>query len=359
MLNKLRPTLHISLIRLSRRLHSTPLKLLNIAYFGSDHFSVKVLDKLVEYKNTKSDSIDRLDIVTRSIKPTGRKLSKFVDLPIGEYGSKAGLNVIRADSSSEINDLLETHNFDLAIAVSYGKLIPQKFLQSLKYGGINVHPSLLPRYAGSSPMQYTLMNDDKYTGVTIQTLHPTKFDKGEIIVQSEEILIEENENMKTLEDKLATKGAAMLIDVLDKCLFKNFRAVRSRYEPSRAPKITSLTFKIVWEKYLSRRIERLVDALGSVYSFKYCEVERKKKKYLGLKKVIFEDVKAEELQGLILGKPGEFELDEASNRIIIKTQDGTISVGSLKFECCSRENATEFMKHLKKRAGYTDNIFNT
>ena len=110
---------------------------------------------------------------------------------------------MRADTSQEITQLSEQYLFNLVIAVSYGRLIPSTFIQHCKYGGLNVHPSLLPKYSGSSPLQYALLNDDKFTGCTVQTLHPTKFDHGDIIIQSSEIPILDDDNSVSLFKNLA------------------------------------------------------------------------------------------------------------------------------------------------------------
>src|SRR3954468_4170015 len=73
--------------------------------------------------------------------------------------------------------------YDLGIVVSFGHFIPERIISSFTKGTINVHPSLLPKYRGSSPVQHTIINDDQETGVTVQELHDKKFDAGKILVQ--------------------------------------------------------------------------------------------------------------------------------------------------------------------------------
>lgn len=331
---------------------------LSIAYFGSDQFSVHSLSKLVTYHRNNTNNVSSIDVITRSIKATGRKLKSFVDLPIGDYCASENITIHRADSSQEIMNILSQGNFNLAIAVSYGKLIPEDFIKRMEYGGLNVHPSLLPRYSGSSPLQYALMNNDPYTGVTVQTLHPTKFDKGDILLQSGHIPIEDKDNYYTLENKLGECGAGLLLDVIDKRLFEEPRnIVDTQYEYTLASKIIPSQSEINWNKLNSKRIKKLNDALGQLHTFKFCDVTNKKKNFKGLQKVIIEDIKVVEELYQSTGEPGDFVLDEIANRLIIKTIDGGISVGKLKFQYCKEEDPITFMKYLHKRSGPTSNEF--
>ncbi|KAK6455081.1 methionyl-tRNA transformylase [Scheffersomyces xylosifermentans] len=344
---------------------------LRIAFFGSDAFSVQSLDKLYNYKLQNPHKIEAIDVITRSIKPTGRKLKTLVDLPIGDYcyrlneaACEERLPVIRADSSQEILDILQTRHYSMAIAVSYGKLIPAEFIKSCVHGGLNVHPSLLPKYSGSSPIQFALMNDDSTTGCTIQTLHPTKFDRGEIILQSGEIAIGENSNFSTLQAELASIGSELLVTTIDKELYKSGieRGIMKTYPFSLAPKISPKKSEIVWGSLTSKQIKRLEDALGPLYSYKFVNVIKKKKIIKEYQRVIISGItilERDHFQGYNdLRRVGEFMLENsATPRLIIKTRDGFIGASSLKFQACNEETPTEFVKALIKRSGETANKF--
>lgn len=331
---------------------------LNIAYFGSDKFSIHSLKKLVEYRKKNPEKVSSIDVITRSIKPTGRNLKTFVDVPIGEYCEKEKLSIHRADSSDDIMNIMSKNQFNLAIAVSYGKLIPEGFLKSVKYGGLNVHPSLLPKYSGSSPLQYALMNDDSFTGVTVQTLHPSKFDKGEIVLQSDPIPIAETDNFDSLEEKLGEYGSNLLLNVIDNRLFEQpTKMEETPYKFSLASKIKPSRSEIRWDLLTSRKIKRLNDALGQLHSYKFCDIRKKKKEIKETQKVIFNEIELVEddfKEGL---QPGEFVLDENNNKLIIKTIDGAVSIGKLKFQYCSEEDPKTFMSHLTKRSGNTSHNF--
>lgn len=330
---------------------------LSIAYFGTDKFSVYSLDKLVQYQQHNPGKIKSIDVITRSIKPTGRNLKNIQDVPIGKYAGENGVNVFRADSGDAIVNILNEKTFDLTIAVSYGKLIPEKFINSCKYGGLNVHPSLLPRYSGSSPIQYAIMNDDKVTGVTVQTLHPTKFDRGDILLQSEEIPILEEEDYCSLEAKLGQKGSDLLVKVIEQELFNKHLPIQSKYDYSLASKVSPKHREINWSNMTSRGIKRLEDALGPLHTYKYVDITKKKKKIKELQKVIIRNIEPLTINSYPLSKNGEFLHDIKSNKLIIKTVDGYISADKLKFQYCGEESPSEFIKHLKKRAGDTSHRF--
>ena len=331
---------------------------LSIAYFGSDQFSVRSLKKLVEYHRKNPGKVSSIDVITRSIKPTGRNLKTFVDVPIGEYCEGEKLNIHRADSSHDIMNILSKSRFNLAIALSYGKLIPEGFLNSMKYGGLNVHPSLLPKYSGSSPLQYALMNDDSFTGVTIQTLHPSKFDKGDIILQSDPIPIAETDNYDSLQEKLGEYGSNLLLDVVDNRLFELPRETKNNhYAFSLASKIKPVQSEIRWDLLTSRKIKRLNDALGQLHSYKYCDIRKKKKEIKENQKVIFNDIELTNDYAEELLQPGEFVLSRNKNKLIVKTIDGAISIGKLKFQYCGEEDPKTFMNYLTKRSGNTSRKF--
>lgn len=327
---------------------------LRLAFFGSDLFSLASLSRLLAMKS-RNKRISGIDVFTRSIKPTGRKLKTYIDVPVGEFGTKNGLDVYRVDSAQQINEFCEKR-YDLAVAVSFGKLIPASFLQSLRFGGLNVHPSFLPKYSGSSPIQHALMNDCRNTGVTVQTLHPTKFDHGAILRQSDPIAIGERETFISLRDRLAVVGADLLEDVISNKDLANPTILTSSEKYSLAPKISPTLAEIHWNTMTSRQICRLEDALGPLFSFKAVDVIKKKIHRTEPAKVIFEGFNEESVSEMEeLTKPGDFILN--GNKVIVKTADSYVSIKKLKYQFCNYEAPLAFMANLKLRAGETPLTF--
>ncbi|ODQ63121.1 Formyltransferase [Nadsonia fulvescens var. elongata DSM 6958] len=337
-----------SQVRQSRKYSSALISPLNIAFFGSDDFSSKSLEYVINLKKTHPQLISNIDVITRSAKRIGRGRKIFRDVPIAETAETYGLNIIRADNTEEINNLVK-NSYNIAIAVSYGQLIPAGFLQSLKFGGLNVHPSLLPSYSGAAPLHRVLLNNECFTGVTIQGLHPTKFDRGRILKQSKEIPIQSDETLENLRDKLAVIGAEYLVQV---CVEGNFRdpefQLKKRYPFSKALKISTSTKQIKWEFFSNTKVERWNRALGPVFTFKEYKINKKDPVDL---RVILDGAKPY-LEGAVSNKNlsiGEYALDDQSNQLVIQTKEGKVSVDRLKTETFPYENAVEWMKKNQKR----------
>lgn len=323
----------------------------NVAFFGSDHFSVYSLHKIITLKHF-GDDIGNIDVITRKPKPKGRYGRSLHDFPVGVYAENNGVLVLRADDPHDIIHTLMDNDYDLAIAVSYGQLIPGKFIKSLTYGGLNVHPSLLPRYAGSSPIQHALMNDDSYTGVTVQTLHPTKFDHGSLIAQSDAVPIQDSDDYGSLESRLGEIGGQLLHHTLKEKLYVDVSPITNDITPSSATKIHHSTKEINWNSMSSRTIKRYFDALGPLYTFIFAEPLKKKKSSGGsFKRVILQGINVVETNALTHHSIGSFMFDPITNSTLVKTIDGEISVKVLTFECCQSEEASIFHQRLPKRIG--------
>lgn len=123
--------------------------------------------------------------------------------------------VINFENSLKDEDFLEkirALDIDLAVVCSYGKLFPKEFLATAKYGFVNVHPSLLPKYRGGNPYSHVIMNGETETGVTLHFMDE-QFDTGEIIAQAK-VYVYENDTMGTLFNRLNFVSAEMLYDLL-------------------------------------------------------------------------------------------------------------------------------------------------
>jgi len=123
----------------------------------------------------------------------------------------SSLGLVRLKDHTELNN-----NFGLLIVASYGEIIPKEVLEIPKHGSLNVHPSLLPKYRGASPIQTALLNGDKTTGVTLMVMDE-KMDHGPIVAQ-EKVEIPEGVKYKELEVILGKKGAELLEKTLDNYL---------------------------------------------------------------------------------------------------------------------------------------------
>ncbi len=170
-------------------------------FFGSSHFSVFFLNSL------KEKGILPSLIVSTPDKPQGRKLI-MTPTPVSIWAKENNIPFI-TPASLKI-EILELKGFDLFIVASYGKIIPQAVLDIPKDGTLNIHPSLLPKYRGPSPIQSAMIDDDKNTGVTIIKLD-AEMDHGPILAQ-EKIEIKEWLPLLEMKKILAEKGVELFVN---------------------------------------------------------------------------------------------------------------------------------------------------
>lgn len=179
----------------------------SVIFMGTPEFSVPVLEGLIEA------GYEIRAVVTQPDKKVGRK-QKIAKTPAKIAAEKHDLPVlqpVKLSGSEEMNQLIDMHA-DLIVTAAYGQFLPTKFLKSVNIAAVNVHGSLLPKYRGGAPIQYSLINGDKETGITIMEM-VKKMDAGDIYAQ-EAIKIEPEDNAGTLFSKLSILGRDLLLKTL-------------------------------------------------------------------------------------------------------------------------------------------------
>lgn len=151
--------------------------------------------------------------VTQPDKPKGRG-HKMTPPPVKEYALEKGIEVYQPNSmrTEEAYEKLASYGADAFIVAAYGKILPQKILDLPKYGCLNVHASLLPKYRGAAPIQWSIANGETVTGVTIMQMD-AGIDTGDMLLKTEEAILPEDTG-ETLHDKLAEAGGRVLLDAL-------------------------------------------------------------------------------------------------------------------------------------------------
>lgn len=181
----------------------------SVVYFGTPEFAVPALDKLYN-----SDTFELQAVVTQPDKKVGRK-QEIVFSAVKNYALNKNLEVlqpIKIRKNEEFFARLEELQPDVIVVAAYGKIIPQRLLDIPKYGCINIHGSLLPKYRGASPIQACLLSGDTQTGVTIM-LMDKGMDTGDML-SLHSIEISEHDTSVDLFKKLADLGAESLLDTL-------------------------------------------------------------------------------------------------------------------------------------------------
>jgi methionyl-tRNA formyltransferase len=182
---------------------------MRLIFMGTPDFAVASLDRLVQ----KDHQIDA--VFTKIDKPKGRG-HNLQSSPVKIYASEHGLRIFQPTSLKDeaIIDEIRKINPDVIVVVAYGKILPKEVLDIPKYGCINVHGSLLPKYRGAAPVQRAVMNGEKYTGITTMLLD-AGMDTGDILMQKT-VAIEDKETSGELFDKLKVIGADLLVETLEK-----------------------------------------------------------------------------------------------------------------------------------------------
>ncbi|OBA14729.1 uncharacterized protein OGAPODRAFT_77014 [Ogataea polymorpha] len=226
---------------------------------GREQFSIRCLAHLLP------KYADAITVVARTAKLSGRGLKQYKEPLIVSYANQTGLPLVRADQRADFDRLCG--QFDICVAVSFGLLIPAFFLESLKYPGLNVHPSLLPAFSGPAPMQRALLSHQNYTGVSLQTLDKKKFDRGRILAQDRQE-ITESETLDSLCEKLADAGGRLLKNSLDTGLYKpqNYPSFVSPESYSYAAKIKPSDKRIDWNNFTTKQILRRQNTLGPLFA---------------------------------------------------------------------------------------------
>ena len=183
---------------------------MRIVFMGTPDFAVGSLQALCE-----SGKHEILAVVTQPDRPKGRG-NKLLQTPVKEYALEQGLTVYQPQKvkNPEFVELLHELQPELIVVAAFGQFLSKEILELPKYGCINVHASLLPKYRGAAPIQYAIIKGEKESGVTIMQMD-IGMDTGAML-DKVVVPIEENTTMGELHDALREQGAALLLEVIDK-----------------------------------------------------------------------------------------------------------------------------------------------
>ena len=178
---------------------------MRIIFMGSAQLAVPSLKAVL-----RSGQDEVVGVVSQPDRPAGRK-RVLTPCPLKAFADEQGLNVMTPEKIGDPDAVqaLKELKPDLLIVVAYGQYIPQRVIQLAEHEAINVHPSLLPKYRGSAPIQWAILNGDRQTGVSIIYL-AEKMDAGDILRQ-EAYPLGRDETSASLHDKLAEVGAELLL----------------------------------------------------------------------------------------------------------------------------------------------------
>lgn len=224
------------------------MKNLRVAFFGNPDPSVTVVSAL--HKAEYSIAC----VVTKPPRPVGRSQT-LTSTPISNWATSNSIPIIEAstgekpwqfaDESLLIKQVI-SHSPDILVVADFTLKIPQELVTATRFGGLNIHPSLLPAFAGPSPVAYALLNGLTHSGVSIITLS-NQLDQGSLIAQDMETILS-NDTTPTLTQRLFTNGAQLLIKVLPHFIAGTNALVQTHTQPSYAPRLTRQDGFVPWEE---------------------------------------------------------------------------------------------------------------
>lgn len=314
---------------------------MKILFMGTPDFARDSLDKLY------SSGYEICGVVTTPDRPAGRGM-KMLASPVKEYAIEKNLKLFQPEKIAN-NDIFKDEIRklapDLVCVVSYGVILPKSFLKIPKLGCINVHPSMLPKYRGSAPIQWSVLNGDKTTGVTIMYLNE-KMDAGDIIIQKE-VEIGPDETSGELWNRLSKIGAELLEKTVKDISNGIIKRTPQPEEFTLAPMLDKKMSKIDWKVRKTADIKNLVRGLNPIMGA-YSLLEGKKIKFWRVQKIENEEFE-KKVENFNYKKLEEAEIGEvlfANEKVglFIKTIDGIISVLEIQGENAKKMNIGDFLR---------------
>lgn len=298
---------------------------MRVVFMGTPDFSVPTLEKIIE----KGHEV--IGVVTQPDKPKGRGKT-VVFPPVKEFAVKHNIPVYQPVKAREESfvEVLRQLNPDVIVVIAFGQILPKSILELPKYGCINVHASLLPKYRGSAPIQWVIIDGEEETGITTMFMDEG-IDTGDMLLKAA-VKIDEKETGGSLHDKLAAVGGDLLVETLDG--LEQGIITRQKQDDSQSNYIKMLTKSMGDIDFTKSavEIERLIRGLNpwpSAYS-----------KYQGKTIKIWEaDVLLDEYDG----KPGEI-VSILKDAILIKTGKGTLALKEIQLEGKKRMDVSSFLR---------------
>ena len=234
-----------------------------IAFLGTSLFSVPILNRIIKRK------IDILTVFTQPPNKSKRG-QKILKSPVHTFSDSNGLNVRTPKNIDKDYKFINDNNLDLGIVVSYGQLIPKNIIDKFKFGLLNVHASLLPKYRGAAPIQRSIINSEKITGISIMKVNE-KLDNGPVCNQYQ-IKIDKNDNYLSLSKKLSHLGADKIVENIKLVLSNKAIFIKQNHsEATYAKKIIKSEGKIQWNenaKKICAKVNGLYPSPGAWFEFK-------------------------------------------------------------------------------------------
>jgi methionyl-tRNA formyltransferase len=305
---------------------------MKIIFFGTPEFALPTLNALINSHHKV------IAVVTQPDKQTGRG-KKLAFSPVKELALKHNIPVlqyvkIRRDGVDE----LKTFNADIFVTCAYGQILSKDILDMTKYGVFNVHGSMLPKYRGSSPVQWSIINGEKTTGITILK-SDVGIDDGPIILQKQ-VEILNNETSEELFNRLSLLGAECLIEALTKIENGTITYTQQNHSQATVCKMLNKELSII---NFNESATKNVNLINGINVWPTAEIKLNIYNLKLFKASLLSDNKKQFLKDINNYKNGEVVLSSAKQGLVLKSKDGFVEILELQAENSKRMNAKSFL----------------
>ncbi len=305
---------------------------MKVIFMGTPEFAVATLEAIIEAGHEVSL------VVTQPDKPKGRGRNMQFS-PVKECALRYDIPVFQPVKIREPEALAELNRYeaDMIVVVAFGQILTKEILDRPRYGCINVHASLLPRYRGAAPIQWAVIDGEEKTGVTIIRMDEG-IDTGDMIAKTE-VLLDTEETGGSLHDKLSLTGARLLVQTMQK--IENGSASYEKQEDSQscyAKMLSKQLGNIEWSKP-AVEIERLIRGLNpwpSAYTYSDGKTMKIWKAHI-----------EKDLEGVV---PGQAVMI-SSTQLLVQTGSGSLALDEIQLEGKKRMQTAEFLRGFRIKQG--------
>lgn len=297
---------------------------MKVIFMGTPDFSVKALESIINAGH------EVVAVVTQPDKKKGRG-NQVQYPPVKETALQNGLDVYQPERvrNEEFVEFLRSLNADIIVVSAFGQILPKSILEMTKYGCINIHASLLPKYRGAAPIQWSIIDGEEKTGVTIQQMNEG-IDTGDIL-EAEEVKIDVKETGGSLFDKLAETGAGLIVRTMEHIEQGKVNPVKQDDSKSNYAKMLTKELGNIDFSKSAESIERLIRGL-TPWPSAYTKLNGK------TLKIWDADVSDKEYEGVA----GEI-VDVDRQAVYVKTGEKTLVINELQLEGKKRMSTQSFL----------------
>ena len=307
---------------------------MNVLFMGTPDFAVSILEAIINSRHKV------VGVITQEDKAKGRS-GKLVPPPVKECALKHGIPVFQPHRIKDEDALtrLKEYDADIFVVAAYGQILSKDILDMPRYGCINTHASLLPKYRGAAPIQWAIADGEKETGVTIMQMDEG-LDTGDILYVNK-VDITDNETGESLFDKLAESGASLITEALDRIEMGDITPIKQDTSLATYAKILKKDMDKLDYSLSAVSLERLIRAFTpwpGTYTYLRGRV---------LKVLKAEVPKSGDVPGKIMDNDEDIApgcvAGTSKDGIYVKTCDGYLKITQLQMEGKKRMSAGDFL----------------